>query len=80
MTKLTSLLAYILILSQYGIAHSNEIIAIGTPIVKIESGFQGTSRVELDSQQCSEYLVVIEYDGHNLQWKTREKKVLKLNF
>ena len=53
----------------------NEIVAVGTPLVKIESGFQGSTRIELDAQKRSEYLVVIDFDGQNYRWKTRENKI-----
>ena len=79
-TLLQSLLIYLVVfLGLAGSVFSNEIVAVGTPLVKIESGFQGSTRVELDAQKRSEYLVVIDFDGQNYRWKTRENKILNLS-
>ena len=56
---------------------SNDIIAFGTPLIKIESSFESTNRYELNKSESTEFVVAIGFDGKNYLWKTRENKVLK---
>jgi len=70
-------LTIFILLSQVKSILSKDIIAFGTPMIKIESGFESTNRSELNESQRSQYVVAIEFDGKDFRWKTRENKVLE---
>lgn len=69
-------LLFFFIFSMHSTSHADDVIALGTPLIKIESSFESTKRYELSETEMSEYILVIVFSGKEIRWKSRNNKLL----